>query len=267
MDGLAVSLLPAVIGGYRYLHRCNREKFRARTLANYRLVFDSAFWGIGFFLVARVVVAIATRTPVSALQWLHETWHELFEALPYLGTSILALALSEATVWCLNKWKYSEDKVRELYKQHGGHLFRFLYDAVESDHKDVRPVMLTLRNRKVYVGVVRVAPTPEPDGRFLRLLPIGSGARGDQDMTVHWTTEYKKAYDLIRSPPSGAEPSFSYKDFDIVIPLSEIVTATNYVQEVSPLDLKMTTGNPGPEAPVPPESPAAPAAKPEPSQA
>lgn len=66
-----------------------------------------------------------------------------------------------------------------------------LYESYVSEDK---LVMLSLSNRKVYVGVVNNMGEPnEVEGldQEISLVPILSGYRDKDDLSVHWTTSYK----------------------------------------------------------------------------
>jgi len=90
--------------------------------------------------------------------------------------------------------------------------------------------MITLKNGKVYIGRVTISLTPEEDKDFL-LLPIKSGYRQGEKQRLVLTTHYDEAYTEIQAnePDNYIEV---ISDFGVVIPISEVLTASLYREDV-----------------------------------
>jgi hypothetical protein len=80
------------------------------------------------------------------------------------------------------------------------------------------PVMLTLASKKVYVGFSLEANASRGKKDWVRIEPLVSGYRNDDQEFVD-TTDYSWLH------ASGSQQSFRREDFDIIIPASEIVSA------------------------------------------
>lgn len=122
---------------------------------------------------------------------------------------------------------YSEERATsKAICDHGSELEKLLYAAIEKG----RMVSLTLKNRKVYVGLVaRTPPILEGKSTDIRLLPVISGYR--EDKTLDWiaTTTYDPIYSKIID---GEITDLVLSDFEVVIPTGEIVTANLFSTDI-----------------------------------
>lgn len=119
-------------------------------------------------------------------------------------TWVLFMTLGTLFVACL--WVIRDNQaLKNLSKKHGvdariilmgkvladSPLDALLYESYVSEDK---LIMLSLSNRKVYVGVVNNMGEPNEVEGFdqeISLVPILSGYRDKDDLSVHWTTSYK----------------------------------------------------------------------------
>jgi hypothetical protein len=107
---------------------------------------------------------------------------------------------------------------------YGGELERLLYLALKYEKR----VMITLKSGKVYIGRVTISVTPED--KYFSLLPIKSGYRDGSTQRLEITTHYDEAYQQIQDNEENYIDIIS--DFGVVIPISEIVSASLYREEV-----------------------------------
>jgi hypothetical protein len=111
---------------------------------------------------------------------------------------------------------------------HGGSLRSFLNAARVAQ----RPIMLTLESRKVYVGLVFTAPSLHREAQVV-LFPTLSGYRRESDLEVRWTTNYAPVYlDLLSRLEKGESLETGPGDFQLVIPLSTVISATHFDKEI-----------------------------------
>ncbi|MDR6641854.1 hypothetical protein J2X57_001061 [Luteibacter sp. 1214] len=76
--------------------------------------------------------------------------------------------------------------------------------AVNTDRADPEPVMLCLKNRKVYVGYIQFAlPMRAEVKSYLTMLPAWSGYRDKDTLGVVPTTNYQATYDYIDGSTNG----------------------------------------------------------------
>jgi hypothetical protein len=102
--------------------------------------------------------------------------------------------------------------------------------AQENDHvegtiltcwSEHQPIMVSTKQRKVYVGVPQHGPEAHDRRRELAIWPLVSGYRDSDSQQVTFTTQYANVYeDLGDDSNSPIDPS----DFTTVIPLDEIAT-------------------------------------------
>lgn len=84
------------------------------------------------------------------------------------------------------------------------------------------PVLLTLKSRKIYVGWVMDGPNPGVERRYLKILPLISGVRGESFQRLIFTTFYLDVYDNLIEGGEGEE---GFQEFEVVIPLEQIASA------------------------------------------
>lgn len=81
--------------------------------------------------------------------------------------------------------------------------------------------MLTLSNRKVYIGLPRRVSdwkNPDPSGQHLYFLPVLSGFRDERSLKMEITTDYAEAYSNIQGIREMA-------DLEMIVPVHEIIHA------------------------------------------
>jgi len=106
----------------------------------------------------------------------------------------------------------------------GNDLLIFLHDAAHRAQTDKMTALLSMSDRKVYVGWVTRSPSLRPGDQFVRILPLMSGCRGHDDLGVRFTTFYPDER-YLRECPEEQRKSFQHlqpEDFAVIVPLSEI---------------------------------------------
>jgi hypothetical protein len=171
-----------------------------------------------FLAIAGVVRALWTllRHYVPSLIAVNNVWHVIFP-FDYSGTAIFALLLG-ATSWkYLNRKVDSEEEVDKSIREKGDPLEVLLKDAMAN----TRPVLLTMKSGKVYVGTVTTNFNPAYEVQSIKIMPILSGYRDTKDQTVTFTTDYFTLLTQIHDQ----DPNLSdqdWLDLGTVIPLDEV---------------------------------------------
>ena len=231
MEEIGPALLLAVAGYLTLRHSANRTKFRWAALDWEQNVFESAAMGALLFGVVRVVwtmeplfpwVASITRPLVRAAASIAAVIHT---ALPFRfsGSLVAAYALGIGGGCVTNLWWRPAAEVRRAVRSHGGELRIFLHDAAQTGW----PVSITMKNRKVYVGLVLVPPGLE-EPCYVRLLPTLSGYRESQTLRLVFTTPYEHVYEDLQQRSKREPPTLDRNDFAIVLPLANIDSANRY---------------------------------------
>lgn len=211
-------LLLPLLGGYIFARKYYRTRYSALRSENHRLLFLAAQYGLLFLGIAATLRGIWTvlRYFYPPLTLVNTLWH-IFFPFDYSGTAILALLMG-ATSWkYFNRKLDSEKEVDNSIREKGDPLELLLKDAM----RDTRPVLLTIKSGKVYVGSVTATFNPAYDIQSIRIMPILSGYRHSENQTVTFTTDYFTLLAQIHDQ----DPNVSEKDkldLGTVIPVNEI---------------------------------------------
>ncbi|MDT7855758.1 hypothetical protein RQM47_03800 [Rubrivirga sp. S365] len=219
-------LLPA-LGGYLSLRFWNRTRFFLARQDGYRFVLWVALAATALLAVATLLVAALYAT--GAGRSAATVWHR---AVPFVhsGKAVAALGLGAIAPLLLNSvpqvvglrfdgWNNERYWARRALDVAGDELELLLFRSLE--HKML--VMATLSSGKVYVGFVTRSLPPDVERRYLRVLPVASGYRDEDDQQVEFTTLYEEVRqqaENVESPLYGLLD----QDFEIVIPVRELVT-------------------------------------------
>lgn len=257
-------LLLPVLGGFCFVHFCYFLNFRAQRLDGYRLLLESALYGLLLTLPAHLITYYWPRYSDTGGR-VREEWGHLFGNAPLSGTASLSLLLGLFLPFVIN-WLHAgylqlpeqaeerendpgrfydernpKRKIEEFLKPAkiaardrsiqdlGNDLQRLLNKAIQQDD----PILVTLANRKVYVGYVTETPSLlNPESEYLSLLPVLSGYRDNATLKV--------VLDLIYPDPEEIKGSVDFDPEDLLmmtIPFSEIKSASLYHQDLQNLFL------------------------------
>jgi hypothetical protein len=211
-------LLLPLLGGYIFARKYYRTRYSALRSENHRLLFLAAQYGLLFLGMAATVRGIwmVLRYFYPSLAVVNQLWRIVFP-FDFSGTAILAFLLG-ATSWkYLNRKLNSDREVDNAIREKGDPLEVLLKNAM----RDTRPVLLTIKSGKVYVGTVIATVNPAFDIQSIKIMPILSGYRDAKDQTVTFTTDYFTLLTQIHEQ----DPSVSEKDrldLGTVIPVDEI---------------------------------------------
>jgi hypothetical protein len=138
----------------------------------------------------------------------------------YLGTLLGALAVSIVLVLIINlvikyTWKY-ENVISRALDKHGDELEQMFRDSVVNGQL----IQLTLKNEKVYLGLVEKIPEPKKTN-YVVLLPFYSGYRDRDTKEMKLTTDYA----LVSGLFANEEVADWVDAFKVVIKQDEILTA------------------------------------------
>ena len=93
----------------------------------------------------------------------------------------------------------------------------------------IKPVLITLNSRKIYIGVVYKIDSDEALGKteYFSILPLWSGYRDKDSMSLRITTFYDDHYSIVRSHgPTTNDRLFD--QFKIVICSSDVATLSYF---------------------------------------
>ena len=97
--------------------------------------------------------------------------------------------------------------------------------------EEQKVVEISLRSGKSYIGFALESGITRQGESDIALIPIASGYRNKDTQELEITNDYARVIlESLDDPSPG--PSLVYKDFQIVIPMSEIVSARIFYFEV-----------------------------------
>lgn len=243
----------ALAGGFCFVEFSNFTRYRASRAESQRLFLYSALAAIILMITARVILTgLRVAFPVF-LGGLRTDFLLLVPGVPqpWLATALLSFALGLAATCVSNRIYGTEKATSRAIATYGKELEKLLLTALD------RYVLmsLTLKNGKVYVGWPAYSPhVLEAETEHIRILPAMSGYRRKETLEVVFTTEYIRVYEAIgtsnkKSVEQGTEKlDVIADDFEIVIPASEIISASFYSMDISQDHFKPQggTGDNGP---------------------
>lgn len=262
-------LVPFIIGFLLLIG--TSKKYKYQHLNNEILFLHSLLWGFGFTFFIYIVWPCYDATflisEASYWQTLKQFIAVEFQASGkkpevYLLPDYLVAALSLSVVIsvldsiALKIFPWLEDiyLIRATYSL-GNRLDRLLYKAKQTR----TPLMVTLKNRKVYIGIVLGFQeySPRNEKRYLSLLPIESGYRESVTLAYEKVEDYRfftqflmNFYDTYQKwIPSKKANSFEIEkgrrkakislptvgliaEYPLLVDMDEILTATPWVQEI-----------------------------------
>lgn len=266
MFGLPLDLLLLpLLGGYLWLTTSTYHRPTLPHLERTRLILTLAVFGLVLLLLARLLVhGTALAIPRTSEQ-LHALWQR-FMPFEQSHTALLTVLLGpvvgriQAGAWRWRLWwqrraaghgwdeaALEVEAVRKVIERNGSRLEQFLMRAVaRSVSGDLPEVMLTLSSRKVYVGLIESAPSPDPNVEaFVVLLPTRSGYRDAQTLELHLVKDYSQAWDAVlgelTEDPDEATVQYWSDQLRLYIPVREIVSASYFNPEVHDV-LRMPAG-------------------------
>lgn len=216
-----VLLLP-LLGGYVFISNFNRTRFDAKRYSGERLIFHAAIAGAVFLLIA----FIGTRVIILREPDLYDRWRALVP-FEYTGTSLSAFVLGIISWWPLNLlFKKDREAVRAV--ENWGDFLELLLNRSMTNTEQLS---ISLASGKAYIGFVTSSFDPAFDRKYMLLLPTLSGYREHDTRELVVTHDYAEVYQQLID--KDASELFAIADeFQLVIPVSEIVTASLFDPKV-----------------------------------
>jgi len=207
-------LLAVVAAGYVALHLCHFTKRRWDALEWERNLLEATILGLFFFLLGRVLVGYLGDNLL-----IQPVAHYLQGIIPFpFARSLILTFLLGLSIGCFARWCYVDQMaVAFVVKRYGGELLKILWSAGRSR----RPLMLTMKSGKVYVGIVTSSPGVSTIEKYVVLQPTISGYRQLWTQRVRFTTTYEDVYAELKK--QGREVPFG-----LVLPLDQIASANHF---------------------------------------
>jgi hypothetical protein len=229
-------LLP-LLGGFVLARRWNLTRFYALRAESYVTLLYASLAGAVLLLIARALLLAITSlldlspTGTHFVAIFDREWHN---AVPFRfsGVASLAFILGVTLWWPLNRIPRFEEKliIKRIISLYGDPFVQLSEKALYRG----KLLLVTLKSEKVYVGFVTYTVFTTHPGfpiRCIRILPFVSGYRDDKKR-VEFTTFYEEATASAKNHEDEALPNLTEEDFEITIPIDDIVSATLFSPKV-----------------------------------
>lgn len=189
------SLLLPLVGGFLFISAWNKTKYNSKRSNGQRLILESALWGTLFLGISYIAVRLLNwRFPA-----IYPVWHCLIP-FPQLGAPMGSLLIGACLPFILNKvWFRSEkEQNAKSYAAFSDYLGLVFFKA----QLKKKPVMITLRNGKIYIGFIHGCNSPgkHDGGGSLYIQPSLSGYRRHVTHEMCITTDYTAILESIANP-------------------------------------------------------------------
>ena len=210
--GLGLLFIPT-LGGYWFLTRLYYTRYDMLRDSGYHVLFKSAIAGCSLVVFARLIIVFLLN---PYLPQAGEIWksHVPFD---YYGTATLSALLGVVLPFLFNRFYKKEKATRQVATESGNLIELLIRESID----DEKFVEFSLRSGKSYIGLVLESGIARHGESDVSLVPLKSGYRKEDTRELEITTDYAPVI-----WQSLEESSYLvYEDFQIVIPMSEIVTA------------------------------------------
>lgn len=181
-------------------------------------------FSLASFVLARFFIVVASMMFPSLNEvgyWWHNQFHYYFHSLTLIVGMVVASPFIGITL-ALPRIKHTLhsllSKIAKISGRHRNFKFTDLFFAY-SDKLLGELAMITLKNNKVYIGVLAsVTEDPNESQRYLQISPVASGYRHKDTHQLVLTTNYVEDVEQPEQSPNR----------DILIPASEVITFTRF---------------------------------------
>ncbi len=229
-------LLLPLLGGYLFLRQCKRTRYFAARLDGYLLLLNASVAGVVLLFAAHVLLLLIR--PAIRSFGIAAWWHDTIP-FDHAAVSILAFCIG-AVAWMpvnlIAEWRDDTEMMRAA-RAKDDPLEVFLRKAMLAGKR----VLVTLKSKRVYEGMIVHIPLPGRDVDSIRLVRFQTGYRNEQH-GVHFTIDYREMLsvllyqfdqdDGLLSPPAVA---IDLEDMVIVIRGSEIESVSLFHQQLHDL--------------------------------
>ena len=229
MENSASLFLFILAGAFIFAYGCHYTSYLASRMAGRQLLFLVAYIAAALLLVSRLLLLFMQWLfPEEVLKLVTQGWTWLVEPFNVTGlpTFVAAFLLAPLLAILANRIYGADKASTRAIRRYAGERERLLYDAMRKE----RLVLITLASRKAYIGWPVHTPDLRHETEDFRLLPAISGYRDEQTLELHQTTQYVTVYESIRN---GEIKNLQAKDFEIAVPLEQVVTAVLFSLDMS----------------------------------
>jgi hypothetical protein len=207
----AIFLMIILISGYFFIDSHLKFKYNFSKSKGWETYFQVALFGFGFFLLSAIILAIISIIIISAcIAYTYYQYKEV-EIVFYLaskllhlqilglsfplllilaGTMIISIIFSIITDSSLKKPEIRKQMFKSIADCNS--IENILYESIES--KSSLLVSISMKSRKVYVGMVQEARIDNMDKDNIVIIPILSGYRDKDTLSFIEDVNYAKHF-------------------------------------------------------------------------
>ena len=221
--GLGWFLIPA-LAGYWFLTHLHFTRYGVLRESGYHVFFQAAFAGGVLAVLARVIVLFLNH----CFPQVNEIWRP-YAPFPYSGTAIISVILGFVLPFIGNQF-YSQGKAARRTARESGDLIELL---ISESIEEQKLIEVSLRTGKSYIGFALESGMTRRGEADIALIPVASGHRNKDTQKLEITDNYAPVIQkFLNLEDSSYPPELVYKDFQIVLPISEIVSARVFYFEM-----------------------------------
>ena len=221
MTDAAAFLLFVLSGAFVFLYRCHYTSYLASRTEGRQLLFRVGAAASCLLLLSySLLMAGEAFLPSSTVSFVKKTWRILFSPfdVPFLPVYLGVFVLGPLLAFIVNRLYGADRASTRAIRNYGTETEKLLLKAMETGAL----VLVTLENRKVYIGWPAYSPDLRHESNQFRILPAVSGYREENSLELHPTTQYLDIYERIRQ---GQVTDLQANDFEVVLPLDKVISA------------------------------------------
>lgn len=229
----ALLLSVVLVSGYLFVINALPTRYKFKRSEGWSAYFFVAAWGVFFFILGWVfcsLMGISGLTGKLALL-IGLSKEKLANLTPLSGNDAHVKQELKIALWIvisIGVAFISGLLVRLCYLPHSKKFKAIARAATNSPLEElliesvstVFPVIVTLKSKKVYVGWVRYPVLEHGKIEYLSLIPLMSGYRDKDKLTVKMTTNYWKHYN--DTGIVNGRSDLTIDNFRVVLPISDI---------------------------------------------
>ena len=166
-----------------------------------------------------IAVAWRTEWPSAGIKYL-----DTYSPVPFTTEVILSLALAFVLPILFNFFYWPARGVKKAARNNGENIELVIIESVEESE----PIEISLRNRKVYIGWAVASGVGSSADADVAVVPMYSGYRDEKTLDLWLTIDYEAVLSRHLMDDSSLMP----EDFRVVVPMSEIISARLFDEQV-----------------------------------
>ncbi len=231
MSDAAAFLLFVLSGAFVFLYRCHYFSYLASRTEGRQLLFRVAAAAACLVIFSHLLLRFGGGVPGQS--FVRAAWRFASPPdIPLLPVYLTAFVLGPILASLVNLFHNADRASTRAIRRYGTDKERLLFSAMENRTL----VSVTMESRKVYIGWPVYSPDLRHETNDFRLLPVLSGYRKEDNLSLELTTQYLNVYDQINK---GTIKGLEAKEFEVVLPLEKVVSANLYELALDQEDFRM----------------------------